>query len=35
MQISLLELVALVAIAIAVVLLGIFPTALIGWIPLG
>src|SRR6202035_3872777 len=35
LQVSLIELATLIAIAIAVVLLGIFPTALSGWIPLG
>jgi NADH-quinone oxidoreductase subunit N len=35
MQVSPVELVVLVLIAIAVALLGIFPTALSGWIPLG
>jgi len=35
MQVSPVELAVLLAIAIAVALLGIFPTALSGWIPLG
>jgi NADH-quinone oxidoreductase subunit N len=35
MQVSPVELAVLLAIAIAVMLLGIFPTALSGWIPLG
>ena len=35
LQVSLVELATLIAIAIAVVLLGIFPTALSSWIPLG
>jgi len=35
MQVSLIELATLAAIALAVVLLGIFPSLLSGWIPLG
>ena len=35
LKVSILELTTLVAIAIAVVLLGIFPSVLSGWIPLG
>jgi NADH-quinone oxidoreductase subunit N len=35
LQVSFVELATLVAIAIAVLLLGIFPTVLSGWIPLG